>query len=720
VTHLPRTEERLTASPVATTGALTESAASVLARLTERVSGRRLQTVAAVVAYCGFAIYLTWPLAIDLNSRIYGGVGDLTGSISTYREFVESGVLPFAPGTISDFSAPDGLDVRWTLNLLTLPATGTLYLLSAIFGPIPAFGIYTLLGFTLSGAAMFLLVRRLIGHAGVAFVAGFIYAFYPFVVVKAQGHLDFIQGWVLVVPAWRLLELMEHPTRRNGVWAGAALVLAFAWTPYHILFATVIALAVATVALAFAWRRGHMRATLIALTIAGAIGLTWPVAMALVDRAAPHSEVRTNTIQEAVAYSARAAEYVVPTSEHPLFGEQAGEYRSSHLHGSNRSENTLYVGVTVLLLALLGLVAAVAQPGQMRRIALAAAAIAVFGFAFSAPPRVDLLGANLPTPTDFIFNLTTTWRVFSRLVVVVMLGLVLLAALGMCWIVRRRAPALQYVILAVVLIGTAADLRTARAGEGTNKIGVPPSYEALARMPDGIAVEYPLVPAEQSGYGDVFYQGWYDKPILNGYRAETPEENRAVRLHDLSDPRTTRGLGALGVRYLLLRRDLKEAGLRDPGRPGARFERIAEDPYIALYELRPSRRDTLVTPMEGFAPVEEGPEGRFQWLREPEGSIELRGSCKSCAGIVTMTVRNFSRTRNVTVRSPDGTVLARTRVATTKRLRFPVRFSRKLLLTITAAPGPQSIAETVGSPDTRSVSVSVSNESLRLDRGRAR
>jgi hypothetical protein len=689
-------------------------------RVSALASNRRLQTGIALCAYLAFATYLTWPLAIDLNSRIYGAVGDLTGSMSTYREFVENGALPFVPGTIPDFNAPDGLDVRWTLNLLTLPATATLFGLTAVFGPLPAFGIYTLLGFTLSGVAMFLLVRRLVGHPGVAFVAGFAYAFYPFVVVKAQGHLDFIQGWVLVVPAWRLIELMERPTPRNGLWAGAALLLAFAWTPYHILFAGVIALALGAVALFFAWRRGQLRPAVVALAIAGGLALTWPVAMLAVDRTAPQSEVRTHTLEEAVAYSARAAEYVVPTSEHPVVGDAADRYRASHLHGSNRSENTLYVGVTVLLLALLGLAAAVRDGGRLRRLAVAGAAVAVAGFAFSAPPRVDLLGFEFPTATEFIFELTTTWRVFSRLVTVVMVGLVLLAALGMLWIVRRRPAGVQYALLAVLLVVVGADLRTARAGQGTNRIGVPPPYERLAAMPDGIAVEYPLVLAENTSYGDVFYQGWYDKPILNGYRAGTPDESRALRLRELSDPRTTRGLGALGVRYLLLRRDLEVAGLEDPGRPGRRFTRITQDPYIALYELRPSRRDTLVTPMEGFAPVEEGPEGRFQWLIEPEGTIELRGSCAPCAGTVAITLRSFARGRDVTVRGPGGTVLARTRVATSKRLRFPVRFDRKLLLEIEATPGPQSIAETVGSPDTRSVSVSVSRESFRFERGRDR
>src|SRR5439155_9683146 len=257
---------------------------------------------------------------------------------------VESHRFPFAPGTLADFNAPNGLPIRWTLNVSTFASFGELYGLTAIFGPLAAVGLYTLSGLTLSGLSMFLLARRLTRHAGAAFVAGFAYAFYPFVMVNAQGHVDFIQGWVLVVAVWRLIELVEWPTRRNGIWAGAALILAFAWTPYHILFAVAIGLATAAVALLFARRRGLLRPTLEAFAVAGAIGVVWLGGIGLLNRAGPRDEVRSHTIQDAITYSARAWEYVVPTSEHPIFGAEAGRYRASHTHGSNGSENVLYVG----------------------------------------------------------------------------------------------------------------------------------------------------------------------------------------------------------------------------------------------------------------------------------------------------------------------------------------------------------------------------------------
>ncbi len=686
-----------------------------LSRLASLASRPLIQALAATAAYAAFAIYLTWPLVTDLGGTLYGAAGDMTGAISIYRELIESGEFPFAPGTLDDFNAPDGLDIRWTLNLMTLPAFASMYGLSAVFGPIAAIGIYTLLGFTLSGLAMFLFVRRLLDHPGVAFVAGYAYAFYPFVVVKAQGHVDFVHGWVLVLPVWRLYELIERPSVRNGAWAGLAVVFAFAWTPYHILFTGVAAVALGAAAIALAWRRRLLRPTVAALAVTAGIAGAWLVGASLVDRAAQRSEVRTQTIQEATAFSARAAEYVVPTSEHPLFGEQAGEYRLDHLHGSNRAENTLYVGGTVLALALAGLIFGLLQGGRLRRVAVAAATLAVAAFAFSAPPEVDLLGLTFPTATKFLFELTASWRVFSRLVVVVMLALVVLAAIGMFFIVRRRALALQAALLAVLLVVIGADL-WARPAQGTNKLIVPDAYNRLAQMPPGTAVEYPLVPAEQSQYGDVFYQGWHDKPIVNGFPEGSPEENRALRLADLSDPATARGLKALGVRYVLVRRDIEAGNLPDPGRPGPEFQLRTRDPYIAVYELKVPGPQALVTPMEGFTPPEDEGRRRYQWMVEPQGTLEVLGACSPCEGTVAFQVRSFAQPREIVVRDSSGRERLRTRIADSKRIRVPVRFDRRLDLRIEASPGPRSITEATGSPDPRSVSVAILRESFQFAR----
>jgi hypothetical protein len=686
-----------------------------LERARDLAATPRFQTIAAGFAYLAFALFLTWPLILHFGSAIYGPVGDGTAAVSTMRELVEGKHFPFAPGTINDFAAPGGLDIRWNLNISTFPSFGSLYALVAVFGQIAALNLYTILGFTLSGLATFLLVRRIVGSAAVAFIAGYAYAFYPFVVVNAQGHPDFVHGWVFVVPLWRLIELMEKPTRRNGVWAGLALVLLFAWTPYHILFGAVMATSVGLVALVFAWRRGLLRPMVTGLAVAAAIGLAWLGSMVVLNAASSRSEVRTHTLQEVIAYSARAPEYVVPTGEQPFFGDQAQRYRSSHLHGSNASENTIYVGVSIIVLALIGFAASVLRPGMPRRVAIAAGAMSVAAFAFSAPPHVTLLGLDFPTPTQLVFDVTTTWRVFSRFATVVMLGLVILAALGIDAIVKRRTAVVQFAMLGLFLALVGTDL-WARPAQGVNRFTVPEAYHRLAALPKGIAAEYPLLPAAQSQFGDTFWQSWYDKPVVNGYLEGSPEEGRALRLGRLSDPATSRGLKALGVRYIILRNDLVRAGFTTPGRPGRFFRPIFRDPQVSLYELMQPGPQVLVSPMDGFSPTEAGPHGPLQWMVEPQGTIELRGQCNHCTGEVRLSVSTFDKPRQVAVLGPGGQALAQARVTKAKELRFPVRFNRKLDLHIKSDPGPQSIADTIGGADPRSVDISVGRTSFTFAR----
>jgi hypothetical protein len=340
-------------------------------------------------------------------------------------------------------------------------------------------------------------------------------------------------------------------------------------------------------------------------------------------------------------------------------------------------------------------------------------------FAFSAPPHVTLFGVNLPTPTQAVFDITTTWRVFSRFATVVMLGLVILAALGIDALVRRRAAVVQFAMLGLLLALIGADL-WARPAQGVNRFTVPEAYHRLAALPNGIAAEYPLLPADRSQYGDTFWQSWYDKPVLNGYLEGSPEEGRAMRLSQLSDPATAKGLKALGVRYVLLRGDIVAAGIADAGRPGRWFRPLYRNPQVSLYEVTQPGPQVLVAPMEGFSAAEIDPNGLVQWMVEDKGTVELRGQCDNCTGEVRMNVGTFDKPRRFTVTGPGPRTLARVYVAKPRDLRFRVHFNRKLVLHVQSDPGPQSISATNGDPDPRSVGISIGRTSFTFSKARGR
>ena len=85
-----------------------------------------------------------------------------------------------------------------------------------------------------------------------------------------------------------------------------------------------------------------------------------------------------------------------------------------------------------------------------------------------------------------------------------------------------------------------------------------------------------------------------------------------------------------------------------------------------------------------------------------------------------MSVGTFDQPRKVSVLAPGGRRLAHAYVTKSKELRFPIRFRRKVVLRIQGDPGPQSISETTGVPDPRSVGLSVGRASVSFDARSAR
>lgn len=674
---------------------------------------RWLELALAVTLYFGFACYFTWPLVTDPVHIFYGAAGDPYGTMSFFRELVDHHHNPFLPGTISQLSAPEGQPIPWTRDLASMPGVLSLYLLTVAFGAMAADGLYILLGYTLTGVVTFLVARRLTGNPWAAWIAGWAFAFYPYAVLNGQGHIDFIQGWVLILGVWRMVELTWNPTRRNGVLAGLAVALGMWWSAYFILLGGVAYLAAALASLALAWRRRQLRPALVPHAIPATIVVVFLGFLAALSTGASGNSLglRANDTLQLNTYSARPLEYVIPDAQSPLFGSDTLHYIVTHLHGSNPAEATLYLGVTVILLALLAIGAVLLgrTSPRTRAAVLVLLAVAVLALLTSAPPQGRVLGLVIPFPSHFIMKVTSTWRVYSRFVVVVMLAVSLLAAIGLDALVRRRPWWLKVALMLVASVIVPLDLWSRLAGR-TNTIETPPIYNTLARQPPGLVAEYPLTPTGYNNYGDVFFQNVHGKPMVNGYLEGTPEEHRAESLANLASPSTGPRLAALGVRYVLLDATPPGYGLPSPGTPGRGFRLIARSSYADLYavDATPSA-PALPAVGEGFEKTETEGKTTFNWLVQPTGTIEIRGACSVCRGVLRLTAVSFAQARTITVSDRHGHVLARRRVGGLTPIAVPLTFTREADLRLNATPGPQSIHATTGSPDPRSVSVEVRN-----------
>jgi hypothetical protein len=248
-----------------------------------------------------------------------------------------------------------------------------------------------------------------------------------------------------------------------------------------------------------------------------------------------------------------------------------------------------------------------------------------------------------------------------------------------------------------------------------NPLGVPYTYRVLARLPKGDVAEYPLIPAGEGLYTDIYYQAAYHKPIINGYPEGSAEENRALSLSNLADPATAPRLAALGVHYIEVRHAPPGYGQPLPGTPTRDFVKLAEDDYATLYGIR-LHPYAIATPEVGFGVPEYLPSGRSQWLLSRSGQLVLQASCNACAGTLSFHIESFARPRHVVLRGPGGRVLWRGKV-TEREVSLPIQFHHDVTLTLSSSPGPQSIRATTGVPDPRSVSLQVRAPAVTLTRG---
>jgi hypothetical protein len=682
-----------------TSGLASSNPGSQLAALV-RSYRPQVELLLATALYLGFACYLTWPLVTNLAHSIYGAPGDPYGTLAFYRELVAHHLNPFLPGTVHALAAPEGQAIPWARDLAAAPGVLTLYVLTAAFSSISAYGLYTLAGYTLTGAATFLFARRLTANTWASLIAGWAFAFYPFAAINGQGHLDYIQGWVLVLAVWRLVELHWQPTRRNGLLAGLAVVLAMWWSPYFILFVGVVYIVFTVTTLA---SRGRgIRAALIPQSLAALIVVAFSVCLGVLSTAAQGEGigVRTHDTRELTVYGARPLEYLLPDAESPLFGSDTRPYLESIRNGVGPIEDTLYLGVTVILLALIAFMAFVRRrlTSRLGSTVLALWLVAIAAAVTSMPPEVNLLGSSLPFPSYFISQATTTWRVYERFVIVVMLALSVLAAVGLDTLVRGRTPLLRFAIMLVATIAVPLDLWTSQKGH-VDKIVTPAIYKTLARQPAGLVAEYPLAAAGGNTYSDVLFQSAYNKPMINGYLEGSAQELRALSLYNLAAPTTASQLATLGVRYVLLDSAPASWGQWPPtGQPGVGFRLITREPYAALYAVtaHPSS-PALATPGEGFKPVLITASGLHTWLEQTSGVIDLTGTCTTCDGTLSITLTSVARTHRVTIFGSNGNRLAHGPVTGSTTVSLPLQFKRHMNLRLTATPGPQPLSGAVAS-----------------------
>lgn len=390
------------------------------------------------------------------------------------------------------------------------------------FSLVEAYNLVTWLTFFTSGLAAFALAYYLTRRVYPAFIGGTIYAFAPI-----AAHRLFVGNLGLhnlaFVPLSALLLLLFLRRRRWGFGAAAAFCVGVSvYANFYLLLGEALLLSVLTLS-EVARQRSPGPALRAALVAGGALMIGAPFLLRYIADAALYQD-QANQLRASAFNNADLLAFLTPDPAvswlyraNPDVANWIWQIRRQFY--GNIHEKTVFIGFATLLLLVLT-ARAWARRGQVWWIA------ALVFFALSLGPTLYVLGHPVfePMPYAWLHSLPllSFGRTPSRMGLVLMLCLGMLAAIGLAQAQGRAVRAGLVALSALILIETQPfpmrmDERVAQ---------VPSIYREFFTDPGrrGAIMDVPvdLWGADGPGGDYMLYQTVHGQPIVGGYIARTP------------------------------------------------------------------------------------------------------------------------------------------------------------------------------------------------------
>lgn len=480
----------------------------------------------ALAIYTLLGILLTWPLALNVTNGVIGAVGGVDAYQNAWNLWWVARALtslhnPFFSPLLF---YPDGVDLFWqplgfSQGVLALPVTLTL-------GPVAAVNWIVLTSFTVGGYATFLFVRRVTGNAAAALIAGATFVCSPYHMEKViDGNLEVAAIHWLPFYAYALFLLLDSPSWRRALAAGALLIWVSLGSWYYGLFA-----AIATACAAGIWAYGVIRTSEsnqrlrrglqqvawgIAPLLIWALALT-PALFALLTAGADETLWDMRQVQRERA--ADLIDVVLPSPVHPWWGPAIRTWRNQVY--PNAVIWNVALGWMALSLGLLG--AFVARRDSWRWSLLALACLI-----FALGPELKIAGwrTGLPLPYALIQDMPVirSGQRPNHMAVMVSLSLSVLAAYGFIVVQQRfaqRTSTVRVWCMALTLIALVAGIDGYAGPHAIVERRIHPFYMKLSG-PDGALIPLPLY-LNVNRSENLTAQMGHGRPIIGGYVARPP------------------------------------------------------------------------------------------------------------------------------------------------------------------------------------------------------
>ncbi|MBW3608214.1 MAG: hypothetical protein KY463_07645 [Actinobacteria bacterium] len=407
--------------------------------------------VATVVAFFDLKLW-----RMDPDVPLFDVAGDSSYYLTTIKGVLENGWFLHNP----DLGAPFGQD-NHDFAIGDVAHYVLVWLLGLVLGdPVVVFNAFFLLCFPLIAVVTYAVLRDLGAARAPALVAGVLFAFLPYHMIRGQQHLFLTSYYEIPLAVWLVAMLAEGrslfrrgaPRGRMLVVVGACLVVG-AGASYYAIFALLVLLTVVpTAAIARRSRAIALQGAMVTVLIAASFALANAPALVYPVVHGANDAVATRQPGESELFGLKLADMVIPRNTHRVdrLARRGQAYyaqtplRSEGFNPALGSVATLGLVAALLVLLSTGLASATAS---LRRSRIAVAgAVALMSFLIGTIGGGSALIAYALTPQLRAWNRLALFIAFAALIAVALL----LTALGERLRARGRPAWLPPVIAAFV------------------------------------------------------------------------------------------------------------------------------------------------------------------------------------------------------------------------------------------------------------------------------
>jgi hypothetical protein len=550
---------------------------------------------AGVIAYFTLTtLVMTYPLVFKMGHSILGDIGDNIYFIWLFEWYTKAIFeLKISPFFNPYLNYPEGWSLASTDTTPAMILLGyPVYLLS---NPVAAFNFSILLSYVLSGWSMYLWVKCLTHSRGAGLVAGTIFAFLPYRMAHVLvGHLNLSgTGWFPFY-FWALYVILKQ---QQWSWkpilaAAVSLGLIGFSGPYYIYMA-ILATGVFIGGYYLFTGLGQLRSfepwkRMIGLSL---VALPFAVApMAPYILLNTQQGLASRSIAYARMYSASPTDFILPSTDHFLWGRWVG----THFDRSLWTEATLYIGLMAGILALIAWIKR-KETGQRTLIKLSVV-VGLFGLVLAMGTEFHWLNQRvtvtvpafleqllqrssipIPLPGYFLvkyFPLYSKMRALMRFGLLTLIFTSLMAGIGSAWLINRVRVRWRAFVTAALIGLVFLDFYPGPYEQFTVVSARPVDYWLASAPGQGAVIQFPAWQLENQD--QVYYTSVHNKPYVGGFfSANQPDQYLRIKpvLDHFPDQASVTLLQDLGVQYVVVdsvhyediqetKRQIEELGLR--------------------------------------------------------------------------------------------------------------------------------------------------------------